>query len=140
VAGKKIVIPERGRYAHRGGRKGKNFPPKAAETLAVDADGYYTVKKCDVLSKIAARAKVGVGDLQKWNSLSDPAKIRVGQKIVVKQRAPAPVSVAAKPPTMPTFSEPSPGAGSVTSVGRGVMDEADFFGKIDEIPIVQVHE
>ncbi|MDR1303139.1 MAG: LysM peptidoglycan-binding domain-containing protein [Puniceicoccales bacterium] len=140
VAGKKIVIPERGRYAHRGGKKGKNFPPKAAETFAVDADGYYIVKKGDVLSKIAAQAKVSVGDLQKWNGLSDPAKIRIGQKIAVKQRAPAPVNAAAKPPATPAFSEANPVAGSASSVGRGAMDEVDFFGKIDEIPIVQVHE
>lgn len=140
VAGKKIIIPERGRYAHRGGKRGKNFPPKATETFAVDADGYYTVKKGDVLSKIAVRAKVSVSDLQRWNGLSDPAKIRVGQKIIVKQKIPAPVNAAPKPPVAPIFSESNPVAGSVSSVGRDAMDEVDFFGKIDEIPIVQVRE
>jgi LysM repeat protein len=140
VAGKKIIIPERGRYAYRGGKKGKKLPPKADETFAVDADGYYIVKKGDVLSKIAARAKVNVSDLQRWNGLSDPAKIRVGQKIIVKQKIPAPVNAAAKPPVTPVFSEPNPVAGSLSSVGRDAMDEVDFFGKIDEIPIVQVHE
>jgi LysM repeat protein len=142
VAGKKIIIPERGRYANSKGEKGKP-PAKVEEAFAVDVDGYYTLKKGDMLSKIAARAKVSVSDLQKWNNISDPAKIRAGQKIIVRQKISQPVNVAPKPAALSPSGESNatPESAKTLPVRRyDFMDDADFFGKIDEIPIVQVHE
>jgi LysM repeat protein len=55
----------------------------------------YTVKSGDSLSMIAKRFNVSRADLMKLNKLSDPNKIRVGQKLTlpgyVNLNAPAPV-------------------------------------------------
>jgi LysM repeat protein len=128
VAGKKLIIPERGRYAghkgdsqSKGTKKEKNFP--------VDADGYYTIRKGDSLSKIALKAKVSVHDLQNWNNISDPTKIRVGERILVKNKTITPADVIKNGPTPSIRPEP-----------LSVVRDTDFFGTIDEIPVVQVQD
>ncbi|MBW6411526.1 LysM peptidoglycan-binding domain-containing protein [Clostridium sp. YB-6] len=44
----------------------------------------YTVKSGDVLSKIATRFGVSVAQLQKWNNISNPNLIYVGQVLKIK--------------------------------------------------------
>lgn len=43
----------------------------------------YTVRAGDTLSGIAARYGVSIGDLARWNRLSDPSAIRIGQALTV---------------------------------------------------------
>lgn len=45
----------------------------------------YTVKKGDTLSKIAKAEGVSVANLQSWNNIKDPNKIKVGQKLKLKE-------------------------------------------------------
>lgn len=48
-----------------------------------EASGTYTVVKGDTLTKIAKRYNTTVADLVRWNNISNPNKIDVGQKIKV---------------------------------------------------------
>ena len=48
-------------------------------------DTYYTVVSGDTLSGIAARFGVTVAQLCSWNNISDPNKIYVGQRLIVKR-------------------------------------------------------
>ncbi|MDR2812820.1 MAG: LysM peptidoglycan-binding domain-containing protein [Puniceicoccales bacterium] len=128
IAGKKLIIPERGRYVGR--KENGNDEPKATKkSFEVNADGYYTVRKGDSLSAIASEAKVSVRDLQNWNNIADPAKIKVGERILVKNRAIVPEEMIKKEPTLSTTGYPLP-----------AMRDVDFFGAIDEIPVVQVQD
>lgn len=52
---------------------------------------YYTVVRGDALYKIAAKFKVTIADLVKWNKISNPNLIYVGQKLIVGWSAATPV-------------------------------------------------
>jgi LysM repeat protein len=127
IAGKKLIIPERGRYAGYGEKKRPSQETKKEKKFEVNADGYYTIRRGDSLSKIALRAKVSVRDLQSWNNISDPAKIRVGESILVQNKTITPADK--KEPTLSIYPETVP-----------VARDTDFFGTIDEIPVVRVQD
>lgn len=57
---------------------------------------YYTVVRGDALYKIAAKFNCTIADLVKWNNISNPNLIYVGQKLIVGYKNPEPV-----PPTPP---------------------------------------
>ncbi len=46
---------------------------------------YYTVKAGDTLSVLAERFGTTVERLQAWNNIANPNKIRVGQRLIVRQ-------------------------------------------------------
>jgi LysM repeat protein len=130
IAGKKLIIPEHGRYmnhAEKGNDRAK--ATKKEKNFEVNADGYYTVRRGDSLSTIASKAKVSVRDLQNWNNISDPAKTKVGEKILVKNKTVTPENVILKEAAVSTTVEPPP-----------AMRDTDFFGAIDEIPVVHVQD
>lgn len=52
---------------------------------------YYTVVRGDALYKIAAKFKVTIADLVKWNKITNPNLIYVGQKLIVGWSAATPV-------------------------------------------------
>jgi LysM repeat protein len=54
----------------------------AARTAAPDsASGTYTVVKGDTLSGIAKTRGLSATDLARWNNISDPRRLRVGQQL-----------------------------------------------------------
>jgi len=55
----------------------------------------YTVRQGDSLSVIAKRYKVSVKELQAWNKISDPRKLRAGQTLTLFQN-PAPAAATAQ--------------------------------------------
>ncbi|MCP4048671.1 MAG: LysM peptidoglycan-binding domain-containing protein, partial [Gammaproteobacteria bacterium] len=58
----------------------------------------YKVRPGDSLSVIARRYKVSVRELQKWNNISDPRKLRAGKTLTLfHSPAPAAVSVRSGP-------------------------------------------
>ncbi len=59
----------------------------------------YKVRSGDSLSVIARRYKVSVRDLQKWNNISDPRKLRAGQTLTLFH-SPAPGAVKVKSGTI----------------------------------------
>lgn len=77
--------------------------PKAQKAAAKDGETVHVVKSGEVLGSIAHKYGVKIADIKKRNNISDPRKIRVGQKLVIpagKSAAKAeakPAAVAAKP-------------------------------------------
>jgi membrane-bound lytic murein transglycosylase D len=59
----------------------------------------YKVRPGDSLSVIARRYKVSVRDLQKWNNISDPSKLRAGKTLTLFH-SPAPASAQARSGTI----------------------------------------
>jgi len=58
-------------------------PARGATPDAPDADGMITVQPGQSLSAIAAKYKVGITDLRRWNALKND-QIQIGQKLRVK--------------------------------------------------------
>ncbi|MCY7832278.1 N-acetylmuramoyl-L-alanine amidase [Bacillus spizizenii] len=63
----------------KAGIKGSASSP--AKTVKKASGDTYTVKKGDTLSAIAKEHGVSVSNLQSWNNIKDPNKIKVGQKL-----------------------------------------------------------
>ncbi|MFK3893987.1 N-acetylmuramoyl-L-alanine amidase [Bacillus subtilis] len=59
----------------------KAFGGKTNISSRSSSGSTYTVKKGDTLSKIAKAEGVSVANLQSWNNIKDPNKIKVGQKL-----------------------------------------------------------
>ncbi len=64
-------------------RAQKNAKEPAAEAIAPDAPGFYTVKKGDTLRRIAQQFNLSVRDITDLNSLANPNDIKVGQVLRV---------------------------------------------------------
>jgi len=65
--------------------KSRNVSVCVINQGTTQTDEYYKVKLGDTLSKVAAKYKVTVSDLVKWNKIADPDKIETGQKLIVKK-------------------------------------------------------
>jgi lipoprotein NlpD len=76
----------------RTGRAATSPPASVAKVTAPTprtlADDQYEVKRGDTLYSIALEHGVAYRDLAQWNSLDDPAKIRIGQVLRVKPEEP----------------------------------------------------
>ena len=76
-------------------------------------EGYYRVQRGDTLSSISRRHGQSVANLSRWNNLSDPSKIEVGQ--VLRVRSPAgKTTTGGKKTTQPkrtTTTTPKPATG-----------------------------
>ncbi|WP_158935125.1 peptidoglycan-binding protein, partial [Streptomyces capuensis] len=80
----------------------------------------YTVKKGDTLSEIAAEYKTTVAALVKLNSLKDPNKLTVGQKLKVPGKAPA---VQYEPFPGAAFFHGGRHSSIITAMGRRLVAE-----------------
>jgi lipoprotein NlpD len=65
--------------------------PAAPAAPAAPQPQTYVVKRGDTLYSIALDQGVDWRDLAAWNQLSDPTQLRVGQTLVVRPPAPAPI-------------------------------------------------
>ncbi|MBN1337605.1 MAG: LysM peptidoglycan-binding domain-containing protein [Deltaproteobacteria bacterium] len=63
--------------------------PQAVRSSGATATTY-KVRRGDTLSGIAEKYKVAVSDLQAWNKISDPTRIRSGQTLVVSRPSGSP--------------------------------------------------
>ena len=88
--------------------------PVGAATLPASAPGYYTVKPGDTLMRIGLDHGQAWRDLARWNNLSNPDRIEVGQQLRVAPPASdaqavvaSPVSPAAATPAAPVASAPA---------------------------------
>jgi lipoprotein NlpD len=59
--------------------------PTGTQNLSTQGDAtvYYTVQPGDTLYSIAQRYNVSIQDLQAWNNITDPKKLKVGQRLQV---------------------------------------------------------
>lgn len=55
--------------------------------------GKYSVRQGDTLHSIARRNGVSVSSIIKWNKITDPAKLKVGEKIIISKLLHSPISV-----------------------------------------------
>jgi LysM repeat protein len=55
--------------------------PAGAASAAATVNGTYTVVRGDTLSAIAKAHGVSATDLARWNDISDPRRLRVGQEL-----------------------------------------------------------
>ena len=90
----------------------------AADAVAPDAPGFYTVKKGDTLRKIAQQFSQTVRDITDWNNLSNPNDIKVGQVLRIApsegtqvSSVPMDVGLEAKPLDGKPVSGSSPASG-----------------------------
>lgn len=113
--GQKLVIPGNATPPSSVG----SAAPVAAPSAPRAGSGTYTVSPGDTLGSIAKKHGVKVGDLATLNTITDPAKLRVGQVLKLPAGAkahaaspapkPAPASSPAPAPAAPT-PEPAPAA------------------------------
>ncbi len=54
--------------------------------------GKYSVRQGETLHSIARRNGVSVSSLIKWNKITDPAKLKVGEEIITSELLPTPIS------------------------------------------------
>lgn len=115
----------------------KTFSAAALLLLAACAsqspsDGYYRVRPGDTLHRIAARVGQSPATLAKWNKLSDPSKITVGQMLRVGKNAPRTSDTAAgKSRAVPQTNKLSmhlPSANPVLARFGGANKGVDFAG------------
>jgi len=55
--------------------------------------GKYSVRQGETLHSIARRNGVSVSSIIKWNKITDPAKLKVGEKIIISELLHSPISV-----------------------------------------------
>lgn len=112
--GQKLVIP--------GNAVPLSAPAAAAPAAAAPRAGSasYTVVPGDTLGSIAKKHGVKVGDLATLNTITDPAKLRVGQVLKLPAGAKAPAPAAPRPaapaPAAPAPAAPAEEAAPVTPV------------------------
>jgi LysM repeat protein len=109
--GQKLVIPGNASVSSPSAAPTSTAPTPAAAPRAGSAT--YTVVPGDTLGSIAQRHGVKVGELATLNTITDPAKLRVGQvlKMPVGARSPSAAPAPASPRApAPAFSEPAPRA------------------------------
>ena len=99
------------------------LPPEAAKP----GPGYYVVQQGDTLTKIAFEASQPVREIVRWNNLSDPNVISVGQVLRVAPPpgdAGAPVAVAAAEPPAPAKTSPAVPVATQTTPGVAAQPAA----------------
>ena len=102
--------------------------PTAINTPKSEADNIYVVKSGDVLSKIAKAHGVSTAELKELNNITDPNKIRVGQKLVLPDHAsPSTSKPSPAAPKAPAAAKP---AASADPAGVYVVKKGDSLSKI----------
>lgn len=143
-AGKKIIIPGvNSKMVDSIVSKNKS----SLEKISSSKDGTYQVKSGDSLSVIAGRFGVSVSDLMKWNSITDAAKLRAGQMLVVTGNAmkadPAPVVSISTPDKIDELDEfiiePTEESSEVYN-GFELFEDDMLFDTSEEIPMVTITE
>lgn len=143
-AGKKIIIP---------GVNSKTIDSvvsknkSSSEKISNSKDGTYQVKSGDSLSVIAGRFGVSVSDLMKWNSITDAAKLRAGQMLVVTSTVmkadPVPVVSISTPDKIDELDafivEPAEESSEAYN-GFELFEDDMLFDTSEEIPVVTITE
>jgi LysM repeat protein len=152
VAGQKLLVPAGSAtrlQAPATQAKPLHVAPAQAALQDADGSGTYTVRPGETLSDIAQKCGVKVSDLVAWNHISDPRKLRAGQKLVLRgTTAPAqPVASVTDPvqqephSALPEAAVPiSPQAAVPSAVPSDdeLFDDEVMFSEVGSIPVVTV--
>lgn len=104
-------------------------PPVRPEpvTTGVAAGNLYVVKAGDSLSKIAVKHGVNFRELAELNQITDPNKIRIGQKLILPDYA--------KPSQSPPAAKPSASAKPKSAAGEGGAYEVKAGDSLSKIAV-----
>lgn len=104
-------------------------PPVRPEpvTTGVAAGNLYVVKAGDSLSKIAVRHGVNFRELAELNQITDPNKIRIGQKLILPDYA--------KPSQSPPAAKPAASAKPKAAAGEGGAYEVKAGDSLSKIAV-----
>lgn len=83
-----------------------NPPPPAPVSVPVVEVGEYVVQSGDAISKIAKKFGVSVRELCELNKITDPNKLRQGQRLIVPRVPGAPAPAPVVPPAAPRVKAP----------------------------------
>lgn len=75
--GQTLVIPGKA----GSNKKSQSGSRSSSSSVAAGGSGSHTIRKGETLSKVARIHGVSVANLLKWNGISDPSKLRIGQQI-----------------------------------------------------------
>ncbi len=105
---------------------------RATKVKPVDAGDVYVVGKGDTLSVIAKRHRVSVADIMVLNNISQPNKIRLGQKLKMPAGAskPAAAATTAKPAVATAAPASAPAAAAADTPGVYVVKSGDILSRI----------
>jgi LysM repeat protein len=94
TVGRELTIPDRTQKAnvssevqHLVQPNGKSTASATPEKSAAEAGKYYIVQRGDSPASIAKKLKTNSYDLLKANSIDDPKKLQIGQRLVVPTKA-----------------------------------------------------
>ncbi len=79
ASGTTLVIPM------KPGEREKVLQERQEEAIR-NADVVYVMKRGDTLSKVARKYKVSVAALQKYNNITDPRKVKIGQELKIPKK------------------------------------------------------
>ena len=104
--GQKLVIPGNATPLS----SGASAAPAASASAPRAGSGTYTVASGDTLGSIARKHGVKTGDLATLNTITDPAKLRVGQvlRLPAGAKASAPAAASRPAPAAPVAPAPAP--------------------------------
>jgi LysM repeat protein len=104
-------------------------PPVRPEpvTTGVAAENLYVIKAGDSLSKIAVKHGVNFRELAELNQISDPNKIRIGQKLILPDYA--------KPSQSPPAAKPAASAKPTAAAGEGGAYEVKAGDSLSKIAV-----
>ena len=104
-------------------------PPVRPEPVktGVAAGNLYVVKAGDSLSKIAVRHGVNFRELAELNQITDPNKIRIGQKLILPDYA--------KPSQSPPAAKPAASAKPKSAAGEGGAYEVKAGDSLSKIAV-----
>ncbi|MFC7794665.1 peptidoglycan-binding protein [Streptomyces cinereoruber] len=98
-------------------------PATGGGTTAPTTSTTYTVRSGDTLSGIATRHSTTVAKLVSLNSLKDPNKLAIGQKLKVPGKPAAPAPAQYEPFPGAAFFSPGRRSPIITAMGRRLVDE-----------------
>ncbi|WP_327259927.1 peptidoglycan-binding protein [Streptomyces sp. NBC_01240] len=101
---------------------GDSTPPPSTGG-GTSSSGTYTVKKGDTLSSIATAHETTVAALVKLNSLKDPNKLAIGQKLKLPGKATAPAAQPLEPFPGAAFFHGGRHSSVITAMGRRLVAE-----------------
>lgn len=142
--GQKLTIP--GASASGAATVSSTSKPVATTTAPASSGLTYEVKSGDTLGKIAGNFKVSVDALMKANNITDPRKLRVGQKLTIPGVIETAVSTLAPKPApvvTPTTSTPAPKTSAAPAQSDPDLSDLEklmLAEPLDEVPVVPVEE
>ncbi|NLG34085.1 MAG: LysM peptidoglycan-binding domain-containing protein [Lentisphaerae bacterium] len=139
-AGQKLILPDYSKPSQsQPDAAAAAAPAKPSKPQAVAAGGTYVVKSGDALSKIAAAHGIKVKDLMEANQITNPNRIRAGQKLVIPEGGKAKAAPAGKKAEEPKPEAPASAPAKVEPAPAPAIDEEgeDLFAGMEEEALLE---